>query len=100
MLSFGKNKNVAPLDGKKFKHFNMYRLSQNTIKSGIGFDDLITARDERNLGGGFIDGNNMYVVLGAEGETSKLAKIPLTRNGTYHSLPSFQVNVRIQRTSY
>lgn len=62
----------APLDGDKFKLFRTY---EESIPTEVVEDDA------EYLGGGFIDGNDLYVVAAAERLTSKLIRVPLTRDG-------------------
>lgn len=71
---------AVPLDKDKFKVFKEYNIKGN-IRAGSGFDDILAANKESYMGGGFIDGNDIYVVLAAETDISKLARFPLTRDG-------------------
>ena len=66
----------------KFQQVGYYDIL-GKIQPGTGFDDIIAGDYDANfLGGGFIDDDDLFIVIDAEFETSKLAKIPLTRDGT------------------
>ena len=75
----GVNGQATVLDASKFAVVRSYSSLHIPVPLGVDEDDY-----GEYLGGGFIDGDNLYVVAGAERVNSTFVKVALTRDGKAH----------------